>query len=107
MEFWDILGWMAAAGIGWLFWSSLKAREAANHAIRAACKRESFFFLDDTVGLRSIWPVRDDEGRMTLRRIYGFEYSDTGNNRRYGAVTMMGTTPADVHVESAPLREGS
>jgi hypothetical protein len=106
MGFWDILGWLAAAGIGWLFWSSLKAREAANQAIRTACKREALFFLDDTVGLRSMRPVRDNEGRMTLQRVYGFEYSDTGNNRRYGAVTMVGTTPADVQVESAPLREG-
>jgi len=46
-------------------------------------------FLDDTVGLESVWPARDDEGRLTLRRVYGFEYSDTGDNRRKATVTLV------------------
>jgi len=33
---------------------------------------------------------RNDEGRLKLRRVYGFEYSDTGHNRRKGSITMLG-----------------
>jgi hypothetical protein len=47
-------------------------------------------FLDDTVALQSVWPVRDTEGRLKLRRIYGFEYSDTGHDRRKGTLTLIG-----------------
>ena len=27
---------------------------------------------------------------MVLRRVYGFEFSDNGNNRRHGSVTLLG-----------------
>jgi len=56
----EILGVLLFLSGGWLFWSNLKSREAANAAIRAACQAEGLLFLDDTVGLESIRPVRDD-----------------------------------------------
>ena len=34
--------------------------------------------------------ARDDIGRLRLQRVYGFEYSDTGDNRREGSVTLLG-----------------
>ena len=77
-----------AAG-GWFVWDSLRVREAANAALRAACKVEGLLFLDDTVALDSLWPVRNDEGQLTLRRIYAFEYSDTGDRRRKGRIVML------------------
>lgn len=99
MTFWEIIGVLLVAGTGWLFWSSLQAREAANAAIRAACTGHALLFLDDTVGLRSMRPVRDADGRVTLKRVYGFEYSDTGNNRRHGTVTMIAAVPQEVQVD--------
>jgi hypothetical protein len=75
---------------GWLVWDSLKARETANAAMRDACRHAGLLFLDDTVALASIRPARDREGQMRLRRVFSFEYSDTGHNRRKGSLTMMG-----------------
>jgi hypothetical protein len=86
----EALSLLAAAGAAGLLWTSLKAREAANAAMRAACRAEGLLFLDDTVALQSMRPSRDGDGRMALRRIYGFEYSDTGDNRRRGSVTLLG-----------------
>jgi hypothetical protein len=91
MTFAEVLALLAALGAIGLLWTSLKAREAANEAMREACRAEGLLFLDDTVGLESMRPARDDEGRMTLRRVYAFEYSDTGDNRRKGSVTLQGT----------------
>ncbi len=88
----DILGLLALAAGGWFLWDSLRVREVANEAMRSTCKTEGLLFLDDTVALRSLWPARDDEGRLRLRRVYGFEFSDTGHNRRKGSVVMMGDT---------------
>jgi len=90
MTFVELVVLLAVAAVGWLVWTSLQAREAANVAMRAACKAECLLFLDDTVGLQSMRPVRDDEGRMALRRVYGFEYSDDGDNRRKGSVALLG-----------------
>jgi hypothetical protein len=94
---------LCALALGaWFFWNSLKVREAANAAMRAACRSEGWFFLDDTVALESIWPVRDDDGRLTLRRTYDFEYSDTGHNRRKGSITMIGDRVSVVDVAARP-----
>jgi len=95
----EILGLLAVAAAGWFVWDSLKAREAANAAMRAACKAEGMLFLDDTVALESLWPVRDHDGHLRLRRIYHFEYSDTGDNRRTGTVTMVADTLSAVKID--------
>ncbi|HTP99821.1 MAG TPA: DUF3301 domain-containing protein, partial [Casimicrobiaceae bacterium] len=54
----------AVAAAGWFLWSSLRAREAANAAIRPACRAEGLLFLDDTVALDRLRPRRDGEGRI-------------------------------------------
>ncbi len=90
----EILGLLAVVTGGWFVWDSLKAREAANTAMRAACNAEGVLFLDDTVALESVRPFRNEDGRLGLRRVFGFEYSDTGHNRRRGSVEMVGATLA-------------
>ena len=80
----------ALAAAGWFLWSSLRARESANAAIRPACQAEGYLFLDDTVALDRIRLRRNDEGRVTIERVYRFDYSDTGDNRRRGYVTLLG-----------------
>jgi hypothetical protein len=85
----EILGLLALLSGGWFLWDSMKAREAANVAMRDACKAEELLFLDDTVALKSVWPVRNDQGHVRLRRVYAFEYSDTGHNRRTGRITLV------------------
>jgi hypothetical protein len=78
-----------AAG-AWLWMDSLKAREIAVRAARNACADDGYLLLDDTVAIGAFKPARDDDGRLTLRRGYDFEYSDTGNNRLTGSVVLLG-----------------
>lgn len=80
---------LAAAG-AWLWLDTLKAREIGIRAAAEACADEGLQLLDETVAGRSLRLARDDEGRLQLRRVYGFEYSDTGDNRRQGSVTLLG-----------------
>lgn len=98
----DLLALFAVAGGAVFLWDSLRAREAANAAIRAACKREGLLFLDDTVALDSLRPVRNAAGRLVLRRVYGFDYSDTGVHRRHGTVSLLGRVVLAVDVELPP-----
>ncbi len=78
------------AALGWLWWGSMQAREAAVGAARAACNAEGLQFLDDTVGIASIKPARNAEGRLLLQRAYDFEFSDNGDNRIRGSVVTLG-----------------
>jgi hypothetical protein len=88
-------------GIGALWMTSLKVREAAVKAARIACESEGLLLLDDTVAIRTLRLARDDEGRLRLQRTYDFEYSDTGDNRRSGSVVLLG---ADVLVFNVGTR---
>src|SRR5947207_10807439 len=96
--------WEAAAILlilmGIFLWvDSLKARERALQAGRAACQRYDLQFLDDTVAFARMRLARDEEGQLKIARTYTFEFSDTGNNRRHGAIVMLGAELADLHLE--------
>ena len=43
------------------------------------------------MALASLRLARNDHGQLVLRRAYRFEYSDTGDNRREGMVTLLGS----------------
>lgn len=94
---------LLAAGI--LFWlDSLRARERALKAGRAACERHELQFLDDTVSVSRVRLGRDDDGQLRIARTYTFEFSDTGNNRRHGAIVMLGGELQDMHFEPYPVQ---
>jgi hypothetical protein len=87
-----------AAGI-FLWLDSLRARERAVKAGRAACERYALQFLDETVSFTRIRLRRDGEGQLKIARTYTFEFSDTGNNRRHGAIVMLGGELQDLQLE--------
>jgi hypothetical protein len=86
----EVSGLLALLAMGWLWLDSLRARDAAILAARAACSSEGFQLLDDTVAISSLKPSRDEDRNLVLRRTYAFEYSDTGDNRRRGSIVLIG-----------------
>jgi hypothetical protein len=85
---------------GALLWAdSLRARERAVRAGRSACERYRLQFLDDTVSFARLRLARDEEGQLKIARTYTFEFSDTGNNRRHGAIVMLGGEMQDLQLE--------
>jgi hypothetical protein len=96
---------IAAIAVGVFLWlDSLRARERALAAGRAACQRYALQFLDDTVSFARIRLGRDQDGQLKIARTYTFEFSDTGNNRRHGAIVMLGGELQDLHLEPYPLQ---
>lgn len=95
----EALAVLLMVGVGWLWFDSLGTRESAVEAARRACVAEGVQFLDDTVMLASLWPHRGESGALTLRRIYSFEFSDTGNNRLDGSVTLVGPLVQALYLE--------
>lgn len=98
MDLFELIVLMLLAGGVWLWLDTLKAREVGVRAAQQACAEEGLQFLDETVVGRSFRMARDDEGQLKLRRVYGFEYSDTGDNRRSGSVTLLGSTVEFLHI---------
>lgn len=86
----EVLGLLLLVAFGWFWLNGIKARDAAMIACRRACDAEGLQFLDDTVSTARVRLERDDDGVLRLRRVYSFEYSDSGNNRRPGSVVLLG-----------------
>lgn len=101
----EIFSILVLAGIAWLWFDSLKAREAAIGAARAACASEGLLLLDATVSISAVRLARDDDGRLQLQRAYEFEYSDTGDNRLKGGVVTLGHRVIVLNVGMRPAPE--
>lgn len=87
MELAALLIFVAAA---WFWWDSLRARDVALDGARKACDAEGVQLLDWTVAMRRMRLGRDGEGNRGFQRTYEFEFSDTGNNRIKGSITVIG-----------------
>lgn len=90
MDVLDLIGLLAVGLVVWIWLDSLKARETAVAAVKAACLSETLLLLDDTVSIKRIGLGRTRDGVLSLRRVYGFEYSDTGDDRTAGTVSLVG-----------------
>ena len=87
---WEIFALAGLAGLGWFWLSSMRVREHAVAAGRHACAEAGVQFLDDTVALTKTRLARNDLGQLQFVRLYRFEFSDTGDNRRPGNIRVMG-----------------
>ena len=98
----DILSFLLLAALGamgWFWIDSLHALEVARNAGRHICENANLQFLDDTVARVSMRLARDKSGRRTLRRTYRFEFSETGNTRLEGQLTLVGNLLESVTME--------
>ena len=101
---WEVAAIVLIA-VGIFLWiDSLRARERAVQAGRSACERYRLQFLDDTVSFARLRLARNEDGELRIARTYSFEFSDTGNNRRHGAITMLGSELQDVQLEPYPVQ---
>jgi len=91
---------IVAIGAGVAFWvDTLRVRERALAAGRRACARYGVQLLDETVQFAKLRLGRNEQGRLRLRRTYTFEFSETGDNRRHGAIVMLGAELQDLQLE--------
>lgn len=87
-------------GLGVWFWvDSLHARERAVTAAARACHSANAQLLDETVSLQSIKPARNSHGHLVWRRVYGFEYSLGGVERRSGRAVLRGRLLEQVQLD--------
>jgi hypothetical protein len=94
---WLIL--LLLAALVWFWIDTMRALDAARNAGKLACKKYDVQFLDDAVSGIALALVRDDLGHLALRRTYRFEFSETGNSRLEGRLTLLGTKVESVIME--------
>ncbi len=83
-----------------LLWlDGARARELAIAIGKAACKRQGWQLLDDTVFMERIgirWTTRG----LRFRRMFRFEYSADGTLREHGYVLLIGTELELIHMQN-------
>ena len=86
--------------IAWFWANNLRAREKAREISEAACRVTRVQFLDDTVAISRLGVGRDRAtGRLSLQRVYGFEFTLEGARRYEGRVAMQGEQVKAVHLD--------
>lgn len=99
----EAAGLAACLAIAGLWYDIMRARETAVAAARRACDAAGVQLLDDTVAVTALALRRRADGRIALRRIYRFEFSDTGNNRVAGSITLLGRVVEGLHMGKSDL----
>ena len=83
-----------------LFWNgSLKARERMVQACARLCRELKLQFLDETVSLTSLSLARGPHGWLEFTRVYGFEFSGTGQDRWHGRAVLAGRRVLSVQLD--------
>jgi hypothetical protein len=83
-----ILGGLAAAALVWA--DAARARETALRHARRLCEGVGAQLLDESVALARLSLARAPEGSLGLRRLYRFEFSLAGYERRGGSIALLG-----------------
>jgi hypothetical protein len=93
-----IFSLLVIAIVAWFWMDSLRARERALAACARACAERNVQLLDQTVALSRLSLKRHPQGRVRLWRVYVFEYSTDGVDRRQGRATLFGPVVASVEI---------
>ena len=80
---------LALMGGVWFILDTARARDAARHHAGRYCRELGVQFLDQTVALASTRLVRRPGGSLWLQRGFRFEFSETGNDRWPGEISVL------------------
>lgn len=87
---------LGSLGLLWL--EGARARELAVSISKAACQKEGYQLLDDSVYLQRIG-LRWTACGLRFRRMYRFEYSVEGTLREAGYILLLGSQLESVHIK--------
>lgn len=89
----------ALMGAVWMVLDTASARDAARRYAARYCQELGVQFLDQTVALSSTRPVRRKGAPFWLLRRFRFEFSESGNDRFPGQVTVLGHQATEIVLE--------
>jgi hypothetical protein len=91
-----------ATACAWL-WHAHGLRERALNLVKQHCAKVDVELLDGNVALRKLTLLPDARGRKRLARVYGFEFTVTGEQRHVGSITMFGQQVGRIELEPYPM----
>jgi hypothetical protein len=97
----SILLLFIAAG-AWL-WRGHGIRERALALVRRHCEKTEIILLDDNVALQRLRWLPDARGQRRLARVYGFEFTVTGEQRHTGSISMFGQQLGKIELAAHPV----
>jgi len=80
-----------------LWWWSMQAHDRVDFISREVCKDLNVQRLDEAVSLRRVGFARSEHG-LNLERVFRFEFSVNGADRRLGEICLHGEMPRWVHL---------
>ncbi|MDE2234530.1 MAG: DUF3301 domain-containing protein [Gammaproteobacteria bacterium] len=95
-----ILSLICLIGGIWFWSDSLKARERMTRSCARICEELNLQFLDETVSLASLRLSRTASGRLTWKRTYVFEFSESGSDRWKGRACLSGWRVESVQLDN-------
>ena len=101
----DMTLMILTVAVGAWFWHGHGVRERAYALVRQHCEREALELLDDNVAFKRFARVADAKGRKRFARVYGFEFTVTGEQRHPGTITMFGMHLGHIEVAPHPYHE--
>ncbi|MES2820259.1 MAG: DUF3301 domain-containing protein [Pseudomonadota bacterium] len=97
---------LLAAACAWL-WHAHGVRERALVLVKQHCAKMRVELLDENVALRRLALLPDARGRRRLARIYGFEFTVTGQQRHAGSISMFGQHQGQIELAPHPFPEAA
>ncbi|WP_339489073.1 DUF3301 domain-containing protein [Pseudomonas sp. EL_65y_Pfl2_R95] len=98
-----VLMLLATAG-AWL-WHAHGLRERTLIKVKQYCEKADIELLDENVAFRKFALLKDGKGRKRIARVYGFEFTVTGEQRHAGKVIMFGPNLGSIELAPHPFRE--
>ena len=95
-----LLALIAIAAIAWFWNDSLRARENMTVTCTRICQEMHLQFLDETVALASLRLGRAPSGNLAWRRMYVFEFSESGADRWKGRAQLIGHKVESVQLDN-------
>jgi Protein of unknown function (DUF3301) len=95
----------AIAALISFWWQGDKVKSIAMSHVYKVCKDQNLQLLDQTMVLKGVWPVRDKEGTLRIRRRYNFEFTSTGEARSQGTAELHGLRLSNLHLDAHMLPE--
>ncbi|PAU52322.1 hypothetical protein BZL41_25695 [Pseudomonas sp. PIC25] len=94
---------MLLATVGAWLWHGHGVRERALARVKQHCDKLDVELLDGNVALRRFTLLRDARNRLRLARVYGFEFTVTGEQRHAGSIVMFGVHPGPIEMAPHPF----
>ncbi len=101
MAEWILIGALVATVLLW--WDNARCGEQVLHHCRRRCEKAGVQLLDGSVARVRSWLRKEPGGGIQICRLYGFEYSDNFQDRRYGYVVMIGRQVVETSIPANRL----